>query len=641
MSSHDFHVLEWSAEDRFSETEGDRFVVTAFGRDVEGSTCSASFVHMPTFLVRLEGADLSAVLDAVVAVCGDEVHDSSGVVWGKPFTGWIDEPVAFLRLFFLTKRAMRNAGKLFKNEILVGRALWRCPSWFTATRLTVITYELESDSLLQALHSRGIPTTGWVRADVAPTVNPRARGSCCDLHFETTPAPLTDKERPEANAPHVVATFDIECFSSRSVWEDQIFPEATFPGDCVTQVVFYLNRFGEKTPFDAEALVLLAKPGDDSRRPATLAGGVVPVRVRYFNSEADLLRAWVQSFASNKVSIWSHFNGLGFDEPYLFNRCEMLAVDLSPLSFAAVDKNPSLYEHVLESNAYGFNQFSTIQLAGVLHVDVMADIKKSTNLEGYSLDACAEHFLPNGVRKADLKPQEQFDCFRNNEVQKLLEYCTQDVNITWMLAEKLSVVPSLVETAAIAGVTCTMVATRGQQVRVYSCILREIVERGVNLFLKDSKADSPAEGGYKGATVLEPNVGFYPRAVVSLDFASLYPTIIMQYNLSHETWSQRMDTDQRFYNHAEGCSFIKSSVAGQGVLPSILIKLAASRKTYKKSMRKFETLAFGAQTTEDRDKYAFMERLYDAKQKATKVGRRDSSTSDTTKIENNFHFVGF
>ena len=59
-----------------------------------------------------------------------------------------------------------------------------------------------------------------------------------------------------------------------------------------------------------------------------------------------------------------------------------------------------------------------------------------------------------------------------------------------------------------------------QQIRVYSCVKREIYERGAAYFLRDTKKDPPSEGGYKGATVLEPKRApwFYPRAIVSLDF---------------------------------------------------------------------------------------------------------------------------
>jgi len=100
-----------------------------------------------------------------------------------------------------------------------------------------------------------------------------------------------------------------------------------------------------------------------------------------------------------------------------------------------------------------------------------------------------------------------------------------------------------------------------------------------------------------------------------LDFASLYPTIIQQYNLSHEGFSENHDGDPRFYNHSDGCSFMKSSEGGIAVLPALLLKLAKSRKVFKKVMAFHEKAAFEATTPEDRALHLFQEKVFDAKQK--------------------------
>ena len=160
---------------------------------------------------------------------------------------------------------------------------------------------------------------------------------------------------------------------------------------------------------------------------------------------------------------------------------------------------------------HGHSEMATIELAGVFHLDVMSDIKKAHALDTYSLDACAAALLPAGEKKIDLRPQDQFNAWKANDVITLLLYCIKDVRLTYDLAEKLSCLPSVLENAAIAGVTPTIIATRGQQIRVFTCIRREIVSRGANLFMRDTRLDPTIEGGYKGATVLEPKKGFYPR----------------------------------------------------------------------------------------------------------------------------------
>ena len=176
----------------------------------------------------------------------------------------------------------------------------------------------------------------------------------------------------------------------------------------------------------------------------------------------------------------------------------------------------------------------------------------------------------------------------------------------------------MIETAAVSWVVPTYLVTRGQQIRVYACVKREIYARGASYFLRDTKFDPPVEGD-DGARVESDLRVEDRRAIVSLDFASLYPSIMMQYNLSHETWTPNPPPEsQNFYVHEEGCAFAKTSVT-EGVLPAILLKLKASRKAYKKKMMHYEKLAHDAADPDEKQRYAFQEKVFDAKQKATKV----------------------
>jgi hypothetical protein len=308
MANLPFHVLEWLGGDRWGDNQPSRFVVTGFGRNPHGKTCSVSFAHMPSFLVRSDQRSLDGVLSAVTDILGDAVQPSSGLVSGKPFTKWQDSEEPFLRLVFDSKKNAKSAAELFRNPELSGRGTWNCPAWFLKGRLQFETYEADADPMLEALVLRGIPTTGWVRASAPPVHNPAKSKSQCQLHYECVPVPLSDDDVPERSAPHVVATFDIECFASESTEFDQLFPDPAVDGDVVTQIVTFFNRFGEKA-HDALALVLLG-PGGVAPDVKTAQSDTLTVRVEYFHREAELLRAWVREYARQKVSVWQHFNGL-------------------------------------------------------------------------------------------------------------------------------------------------------------------------------------------------------------------------------------------------------------------------------------------------------------------------------------------
>ena len=191
--------------------------------------------------------------------------------------------------------------------------------------------------------------------------------------------------------------------------------------------------------------------------------------------------------------------------------------------------------------------------------------------------------------------------------------------LTYQLMERLAMLPSVMETAAVSWVTPTYLVTQANRFACTRASSEKLRARR-RLLSPRHQEGSARGGGYKGATVLEPKRApwFYPRAIVSLDFASLYPSIMMQYNLSHETWTDKEVDPADFYVHEPGCAFAKAGVQ-KGVLPAILMKLKASRKRYKKSMGYHEKEAHEATDEKVKAHHAFMEKVFDAKQKATKV----------------------
>jgi DNA polymerase delta subunit 1 len=99
-----------------------------------------------------------------------------------------------------------------------------------------------------------------------------------------------------------------------------------------------------------------------------------------------------------------------------------------------------------------------------------------------------------------------------------------------------------------------------------------------------TEARSSGDGKFEGAVVLEPTRGYFTTPVTILDFASLYPSIMMAHNLCYSTLVPPFkvkDLDvNRYERTPNGDYFVKKSVC-KGVLPQILEDLICARKLAK------------------------------------------------------------
>lgn len=109
--------------------------------------------------------------------------------------------------------------------------------------------------------------------------------------------------------------------------------------------------------------------------------------------------------------------------------------------------------------------------------------------------------------------------------------------------------------------------------KVMSQLLRKTRERGLVL---PCVAFDSTDDKFAGATVIEPKKGFYTEPVATLDFASLYPSIMMAHNLCYSTLVPAHEVckmqEQDITRTPTGDCFVKASVK-KGILPEILEEL--------------------------------------------------------------------
>lgn len=218
--------------------------------------------------------------------------------------------------------------------------------------------------------------------------------------------------------------------------------------------------------------------------------------------------------------------------------------------------------------------------------------------------------------KDDVGPQDIFRLQKGNSADRSIvaKYCVKDCRLVNILVNKLEVITKNIEMANVCYVPLSFLFVRGQGIKLFSLCLKVYRECGY-LFPVLNKPDTN-DGGYEGAIVFEPVPNVDYEALVTKDYASLYPSAIIQKNMSHETMVRNTDHDElediEYYNaeYKQSDGTIKHVRFAKkdnklGVVPMILDTLLKERRAVKKQMK----------TEEDQFKY----KIKDAKQLALKI----------------------
>lgn len=110
--------------------------------------------------------------------------------------------------------------------------------------------------------------------------------------------------------------------------------------------------------------------------------------------------------------------------------------------------------------------------------------------------------------------------------------CCQDSNVTLLLFDKLKTWVGMCQMSAIFGVGIVDLYTQGQQLKIYSQVYRECLDK--NIVVEQDAFQCAEDETYTGAIVLDPEPGMY-KDVVTFDFASLYPSVMMANNICYST----------------------------------------------------------------------------------------------------------
>jgi len=307
------------------------------------------------------------------------------------------------------------------------------------------------------------------------------------------------------------------------------------------------------------------------------------VKAEFFWTEHEMLSNFLKWWGENTPDILTGWNVNLYDVPYIARRvCRVLGEKwmkgLSPWNRA---NEREVYVKGRKNIAY--------DISGVNILDYLDLYRKFTysNQESYRLDHIA--FVELGQRKVDHSEYENFKDFYTSDWQKFMEYNIQDVELIDRLEDKMKLLELAITMSYDAKVNFEDVYS---QVRMWdTMIYNYLTDRHI---VVPPKKGAKKDEKYAGAYVKEPIPGKYDW-VVSFDLNSLYPHLIMQYNISPETLvdarhptatvdkilGQQINVDKEYCVCANGAQYRKDV---HGFLPEMMQEIYNERTIYKKRM---------------------------------------------------------
>ena len=305
-------------------------------------------------------------------------------------------------------------------------------------------------------------------------------------------------------------------------------------------------------------------------------------------SELDLfltfLNYWSNHGSPDVVTGW---NSKQFDIPYLVNRTRKVIGEESVKKFSPWGM---VSPRKARANKFGMSEVDTYDIMGIAQLDYYDLFRKFTyntlgQQESYRLDHIANVVL--GESKLSYEEYGNLHTLYKEDHQKFIDYNIKDVELVDKLEEKLGIITLAFTMAYRGGVNYEDVL--GTTTIWDTILYRLLNQQKVAVPPKVEKSKGDYEGGY----VKEPQVGSH-EWVTSFDLNSLYPNIIVQYNMSPETVVdglsdtsvERMLRKQtpRDQNYALAPSGVRFRHDKEGVIPSIIRQYYSERRVIKKEM---------------------------------------------------------
>lgn len=490
-----------------------------------------------------------------------------------------NEEVDTMFLTFDSERASRNFTLNFcKNDVI------QIPGVGTFYPDDFTMFESNIDSLIKLGTHRNIEFSNWmtakekIRGEDRGTTPEQRKFSTSDVDGYVSYSSIKKCEHEDHSNMVKYLSFDIECYSENH--NSKIPDKKGEANECFMIGLTFgtLGEVGEEKM--VKYCLTLYDPHD-----------IPGVKIRRLKSEADIFPTFAALVRRYDPDVFIGYNTMKFDWDFMGERAKMHGKEKKMLNMSRVKGTAAeLKSQKWKSGAYGLQEFKYVDCIGRINLDALIEIERNYRLPQYSLNSVSERFL--GAQKddiphrtifmlyqvtRDLLPQikegitptqsqlegykkiaseildkrtlsklgrsfrkkllaasaEDFRDVLREAMTLLAKYCVKDTILPIMLVEKLNLWPTMEQMSNVMGVPISYMQSRGQQIKVVSQVYRE--KECDNIVIPVNKKDkNPTQQTYQGATVFKAVPGFY-RNIATLDFASLYPSIMIAFNMCYTT----------------------------------------------------------------------------------------------------------
>ncbi len=293
-----------------------------------------------------------------------------------------------------------------------------------------------------------------------------------------------------------------------------------------------------------------------------------------FKDEYNMLYTFLHKFLP-KFPMMTGWNFINYDWQYIVNRCKRLQIDLTDVAITGVlDKKDSRPLHM-----------------GILdYMQLYDKYDRSGHVKESNALAFVSGAVLDGISKINYSGSLQ-DLYEN-DFKKYVFYNVIDSVLVYYIDQKLRSMEVLLTLATITKLPLYKAAS--PVAITESLIARKLAEQQKRIGTEWDKEDGKKDTKYEGAFVKQPIVGYY-GGVSAFDFASLYPSIMMQFNISPDSFLEKVSEDEvkdrRKDQNVIVCQNGVVYSKEESVLKKILGDLYAQRKDYKKTSYGYYTKA--------------------------------------------------